>query len=338
MPSSDTIVLWLSSAEKTALCGSCLVQSVYTLPLTIFLEGELGAGKTTFLQGFAAGLGIRDTVQSPTYALEQRYETPAGTPFIHCDLYRLSPQNAAETLSATDDHDGIRCVEWSERIVPAHHADAQIRASFREKDEGRELTLTFEDISIPTRENILTWRQEVALPDNVAAHCDMVAEVTAKITEYLLTQGTVVRPLAVRRAAEVHDLLRFLDFKQGSAGPGASSDTARTDALWESVKHTFPDMGHEEAAAAFLSQKGFPAIGEIVRTHGLLSGAGNQQLTTEQTILFYADKRVAHDRIVTLDERFAEFETRYGSSPHQPQWQQDAHKMERTLFPDGVPF
>ena len=70
---TETIEMRLPKAKNTISAGASLAASLYTVPLTLFLKGELGAGKTTFLQGFAEGLGIRERLTSPTYALEQRY-------------------------------------------------------------------------------------------------------------------------------------------------------------------------------------------------------------------------------------------------------------------------
>jgi tRNA threonylcarbamoyl adenosine modification protein YjeE len=90
-------------------------------PLTIALEGDLGAGKTTFVTGLIKGLknsrGIR--VQSPTYALARTYETKPT--LHHVDLYRLSDEVVLEDLgieSLLDDPDAIVCIEW-----PKHHAN-----------------------------------------------------------------------------------------------------------------------------------------------------------------------------------------------------------------------
>jgi len=71
-----------------------LAHTLYNTPVTILLSGELGSGKTTFLNGFSEGLGIVENLQSPTFALEHRHTTANGLPFLHIDLYRLSGKEA----------------------------------------------------------------------------------------------------------------------------------------------------------------------------------------------------------------------------------------------------
>lgn len=83
------------------------------------LEGELGAGKTTFAQAVARGLGVAEPATSPTYALVHRYAGRRG-PVFHLDCYRLNrPEEAEdldwETLLAEGD---ALLVEWPERAGP----------------------------------------------------------------------------------------------------------------------------------------------------------------------------------------------------------------------------
>ena len=86
---------------------------------TVFaLDGNLGAGKTVFASGFAAGLGITEPVSSPTFTIVQEYPYAKGM-FFHLDLYRIDNPDAAlafgidEFLYASD---AISLVEWPERI------------------------------------------------------------------------------------------------------------------------------------------------------------------------------------------------------------------------------
>ena len=85
----------------------------------VCLVGELGAGKTQFAKGFAAGLGVADVVSSPTFVLMAEYE--GRLPLFHLDLYRLD--DAADALAGglLDDRQaaGVTIVEWAERLGPA---------------------------------------------------------------------------------------------------------------------------------------------------------------------------------------------------------------------------
>ncbi len=80
----------------------------------VLLEGEMGAGKTTFTKGLAKGLGIEDEITSPTYAYMNDYDKK----LYHYDCYRLSSGEDAEALGLTDYfyEGGISVIEWAQNI------------------------------------------------------------------------------------------------------------------------------------------------------------------------------------------------------------------------------
>jgi tRNA threonylcarbamoyladenosine biosynthesis protein TsaE len=81
----------------------------------VWLEGELGAGKTTFAQAVAGGLGVEEAATSPTYSLVHRYEGRAG-PVYHVDCYRLRAPDEAQDLDWEGLGQGVALlVEWPER-------------------------------------------------------------------------------------------------------------------------------------------------------------------------------------------------------------------------------
>ena len=107
----------------------------------VCLRGDLGAGKTQLAKGFGAGLGVTDTISSPSFVLMAEY---AGRlPLFHVDLYRLA--DAADALAGglLDERqvDGVTLVEWPERMgpfLPAGRLDVMIEGS---GDEPRTITL-----------------------------------------------------------------------------------------------------------------------------------------------------------------------------------------------------
>ena len=82
----------------------------------VLLHGDLGAGKTSFVRGMAAGLGANpDDVSSPTFVLIQHYK--GRTPLVHVDLYRLETSAAVDDLGLEELASGaVVAIEWAERL------------------------------------------------------------------------------------------------------------------------------------------------------------------------------------------------------------------------------
>lgn len=111
----------------------------------ILLEGDLGAGKTTFTQGMARALGVDDAVTSPTFVLMNIYTTAAGFDLVHVDVYRLDRLSEVVDLALPEmlEDGSVVVVEWGERAaaaLPAAHLRVRIVAE-TEWDGGRTLTL-----------------------------------------------------------------------------------------------------------------------------------------------------------------------------------------------------
>ncbi len=109
----------------------------------IELVGDVGAGKTTFTKGIAVGMGISETVQSPTFTINRTYEGSAGLRLSHYDFYRLSDPGimADELAESIDDKETVIIIEWGEvvaSIVPKDHLRIEIASP---SEESRILTL-----------------------------------------------------------------------------------------------------------------------------------------------------------------------------------------------------
>jgi tRNA threonylcarbamoyladenosine biosynthesis protein TsaE len=84
----------------------------------VCFEGEMGAGKTTFIKALCASLGVQDEVSSPTFSLINEYRDARNQPIYHFDFYRLNHPGEAEDIGALEYFDsGYLClVEWPSRI------------------------------------------------------------------------------------------------------------------------------------------------------------------------------------------------------------------------------
>ncbi|MBC7083409.1 MAG: tRNA (adenosine(37)-N6)-threonylcarbamoyltransferase complex ATPase subunit type 1 TsaE [Firmicutes bacterium] len=105
----------------------------------VCLEGELGAGKTVFVQGVAAGMGVRGRVVSPTFTII--HEHPGKVPLYHIDAYRLEGVPDAETVGIEEClyGGGAVAIEWPERIrelLPEERLDVEIRMLVDDGTDG----------------------------------------------------------------------------------------------------------------------------------------------------------------------------------------------------------
>ncbi|SOB98413.1 tRNA threonylcarbamoyladenosine biosynthesis protein TsaE [Ureibacillus xyleni] len=128
----------IMSLEETQKLANKLAQLVDAQD-TITLEGDLGAGKTTFTQAFAKGLGITRTVNSPTFTIMKQYE--GRLLFNHLDVYRLDDSDEDLGWDEIFYGDAVTVVEWAHLIedyLPEERLGIEI---FRTGAESRKIVL-----------------------------------------------------------------------------------------------------------------------------------------------------------------------------------------------------
>ncbi len=131
--------------QQGAFFAKTLLMRRSTTPLVVALRGELGSGKTTFVQGLARELGVRRTITSPTFLIVRHYPVRRGAVkhLFHIDAYRMKNKKEVSTIGLREIFSTPRSVivvEWPERLhtkLPR----GTVRVTFRHGSHERERTL-----------------------------------------------------------------------------------------------------------------------------------------------------------------------------------------------------
>lgn len=146
MPTPTRLELQLVSEDPATTSALGRALSVAARPGDVVcLWGDLGAGKTHLAKAFGAGLGVTDTIVSPSFILMAEYT--GRLPLFHLDLYRLSDASDALAGGLIDDRQatGVTLIEWPDRLgaaLPEHRLDVRIEGS---GEEPRLITIASED-------------------------------------------------------------------------------------------------------------------------------------------------------------------------------------------------
>jgi tRNA threonylcarbamoyladenosine biosynthesis protein TsaE len=119
---------WISSSpEETVAFAEELGHRLQSGDV-LTLEGDLGAGKTTFTKGLGRGLGVKRTINSPTFTIIKEYM--GRMPFYHMDVYRLEDSDEDLGFEEFFEGDGVTVVEWAhfiEEFLPEQRLDITIK-------------------------------------------------------------------------------------------------------------------------------------------------------------------------------------------------------------------
>ena len=133
--------IYLNNTEATEQFGASLYK-VLPAKCVIFLQGDLGAGKTTLVRGFLRAAGFNGTVKSPTYNLVEEYAIAQQTVF-HFDLYRLSSPEELEWIGINDyfAQQSICFIEWPD-LGLGFLPEPDIIIALSQQEQGRVLVIT----------------------------------------------------------------------------------------------------------------------------------------------------------------------------------------------------
>ncbi|WP_276885726.1 tRNA (adenosine(37)-N6)-threonylcarbamoyltransferase complex ATPase subunit type 1 TsaE [Allobaculum stercoricanis] len=121
--------LILNSLSDTEAFAQKMADRLKDKTMTITLDGDLGAGKTAWTRFFGKALGVKRTINSPTFTIMKSYRTQDGSMLYHMDAYRLEDGNQDLGFEECFE-EGLCVVEWSNYIaqqIPADHIAISIR-------------------------------------------------------------------------------------------------------------------------------------------------------------------------------------------------------------------
>ncbi len=143
-----TVTVKITTSDEMKLLGATLAKRLVGGEC-IELIGDIGAGKTTFVQGLGAGLDADDTIQSPSFTISREYNCRDAIRLVHYDFYRLSDAGimSYELAESLNDPTCITVVEWASTI-DAILPDNTIRISIESTPSDESRIVTIEGIDL----------------------------------------------------------------------------------------------------------------------------------------------------------------------------------------------
>lgn len=163
---------------------------------------------------------------------------------------------------------------------------------------------------IPQKKECLHILTDTKMPDHIQAHSELVCKVALLLTDRLIAAGVPLnRPLVIA-AALLHDITKPRSFTTGE--------------------------NHSKTGGEYLTNLGYPEVGQIVRQHVILDAYFEGQAPNEAEVVNYADKRVLHDHVVPLNDRMDYILERYAKTAEHRKWLQvvwdQTLLLEKRLF------
>ena len=161
--------------------------------------------------------------------------------------------------------------------------------------------------NLPTRQQCFDIIKEYHVPSHILSHSLAVAKLAVFLVERLKEKGAAVDVDLVDRACLLHDIVRVCDFKELDYRDFKQTVTEQDKAKWQQIRTRYEEIGHEDIAYEILREK-YPVLALTVKKHrymAMLDGKTRPN-TWEEKLVYYADMRVMHDKIVPLKTRLSE--------------------------------
>lgn len=331
-----------SSAEETKQIAAKLAGEMYP-GISILLSGEMGAGKTHFIQGYLSKkIDKNISVSSPTYTLRQLY-TSENENFAHYDFYRLKENAFVDSLDEDMlDENTTTFLEWPEKISSDKISKPRVEVFIEKISESeRKIRIEFIGFSLPSDEleKLIDYYR---VPQHIKNHIYSVEKVSLAVTDHLIAGGALLNREFIRQTALLHDTVRYIDFRGGLVRENFQYEVDdETWNFWNEMQEKYRGEHHADVIAAILSSKGYALLGEVIIAHKsntIFEGFA----TTAEKILYYSDKRCKNENIVPLLDRIEDLRDRYGDLKDDEKfWKNLREKnldLEKELGAEGLGF
>ena len=163
------------------------------------------------------------------------------------------------------------------------------------------------DCSLPTHKECLAMLAEYHVPPNIVRHNKAVAKLVVFLAQRLNEKGAAIDVTLLERAGLLHDMMRVFDFPESDYHLFERNLPAKEQAKWRRLHAKYKAMTHEDAAYDVLKER-YPALALTIKRHRYMAmlDENNRPKSWEEKLLYYADMRVMHEKIVPLKQRLAE--------------------------------
>ncbi|MGA2915281.1 MAG: HD domain-containing protein [Sedimentisphaerales bacterium] len=164
-----------------------------------------------------------------------------------------------------------------------------------------------QNYKIPTIEQSFELLKQCHTPKHIIRHCEVTANFAVELAKKIAANGIKVDIDFIHRACLLHDIMRVCDIQKHLNDIFDEPITKQDLEKWQKLKERHNGLRHEDAAYEFLKDE-YPALALAIKKHAYKSLLDEKlkPKTIEEKIVYYADKRVMHDKVVPLKERLAE--------------------------------
>ncbi len=161
--------------------------------------------------------------------------------------------------------------------------------------------------NLPTHKECLAIIEEHHVPPHIVKHSLTAAKLAVFLAQRLTEKGITVDVNLVDKACLLHDIVRICNIKELDFNRFEQPVTAEDKAIWQQLRAKYEETPHEYAACDILKDK-FPVLALTIKKHRYIGILNKKEKpnTWEEKLVYYADMRVMHDKIVPLEERLTE--------------------------------